>query len=210
MRPLLLILALLPALSACSDTCRLRVTNGVTDPADAGFNAIQVRLEGTSYWAEPDLLDGRLDPDDTRAVRVRESGPFPLDVRGTDALGRTWTRLDAVLCEPPDESLQLTLTDADRDQPCTWTVTNGTGTTIVNLRLRRAGTVAWAREVLEEDLADGAEIGFAMDDDDVVWDLQVTNDAGDLWSRFDLPRCADGADRSLPIDGAPDDLPEAR
>lgn len=202
--PLLLLLLCAPLLTACGDKCRLAVTNEITDPADVTLTVIEVRLEGTSYWGEVDLLDSRIDPEETRSVRVEESGPFTLGVRASDSVGRTWTRLDAVRCAVPDEGLELAITNADRDQPCNWMATNDTGVGILSLRLRRTGTIAWAREVLEEGLGAADSVTFVMDDDEFTWDLQAVGEGGDTWTQSALAACVDGAPRTLPIGGAPD------
>lgn len=203
----LLPLLTLPALAGCGDTCRLRVTNEIPDVTLA---SIEVRLDGTSYWGEVDLLSGSLDSGDTRGVRVPEGGPFLYDVRGSTSTGRSWTRHDVIACKPPNASLSVTLTDADRDEPCTWTLTNDTDGALVSVRLRRAGTLAWAREVLAGDLAMGEAIEFVMNDDEPTWDLQVEDATGDVWTRVDLARCDAGEARDIPISGDPDPLPEAR
>jgi len=186
------------------------VTNEIMDPADVELRSVQVRLDGMSYWGGEDLLDGWIAVGDTRAVRVAESGPFTLDVRASDSVGRTWTQLNVINCEAPDEDLELTFTDADRDQPCTWTASNDTAVGLLSLRLRRTGTIAWAREVLEEGLEVGESIEFAMDDDQFSWDLQAIGIGGDTWTQTDLDPCVDGAPRDLPITGEPDAPEETR
>lgn len=208
---LLIVLALTaPLLTACGDKCRLQVTNEIMDPADVELTSVQVRLDGMSYWGGEDLLDGWIAVGETRAVRVAETGPFTLDVRGSDSVGRTWTQLNVISCDPPDEELELTLTDADRDQPCTWTASNDTNVGLLSLRLRRTGTIAWAREVLEEGLEVGASVEFAMDDDQFTWDLQAVGMGGDTWTLADLDPCVDGAPRDLPVTGEPDAPEETR
>ncbi len=206
--PILFLLFSVLLLTACGDKCRLRITNEISDPADAGLSVIEVRLEGTSYWAGVDLLEGQIAVGDTRAVRVQDTKPYTLDVRGSDSFGRTWTRLDAITCSVPDESLEITFTDADRDLPCSWMATNDTGVALLSLRMRRTGTIAWVREVLDEGMEAGDTVTFAMDDEEFAWDLQAVGLGGDTWTLPALEPCVDGAPRTLSITGQPD-APEA-
>ncbi len=208
--PIIVLLLAAPFLTACGDKCRLKVTNAISDPADVGLTSVQVRLDGTSYWGDANLLDGQIDPGDSRSVRVDETAPFTLDVRGSDSVGRTWTQLNVIACEVPDESLAITLGDADRDRPCTWTASNDTDVGLLSLRLRRSGTLAWAREVLEEGLEIGESVDFVMDDDEFTWDLQAVGIGGDTWTRIELEACENGAPRDLPVTGAPDAPEETR
>jgi hypothetical protein len=208
--PIIVLLLVAPLLTACGDKCRLKVTNGISDPADVGLTTVQVRLDGTSYWGDVDLLDGQIDPGNTRSVRVDETAPFTLDVRGSDSVGRTWTQLNVVTCEVPDEGLAITLGDADRDRPCTWTASNDTDVGLLSLRLRRSGTLAWAREVLEEGLEIGDAIAFVMDEDEFAWDVMAIGIGGDTWTLTELEACVDGVARDLPISGEPDTPEETR
>ncbi|MCO4771253.1 MAG: hypothetical protein KDA24_14565 [Deltaproteobacteria bacterium] len=208
------IVALTLALSpGCSDTCRVAVTHDIVAD-DVVVFSIQARLEGTTGWESEDLLPGRFAFGETRTVRVPPSTPWTLDLHATDGATRSWTRLDALVCDVPDEQLELTLTDADRDQPCTWTLVNDLDQELLSVFMRRSDTIAWTRELIpEQPLAAGERLDFAVDDDRPLWDVQARADGGtelSLWTMKDLGPCEAGAALEVVISGDPDSTEEVR
>jgi|GEM_PF-4134958 len=201
---LALLLAALVLLPSCSDECLLTVHNEISEPSDAVLTSVSVRLEGTSYWPDVDLLDGRIPAGMRRQVRIPPSTPFVLDIRATDSASRSWSRLDALVCDVPDDEMTFTFTDADRDRPCTWTLINDTDTAFVSALLRRSGTSPWSRELLENPLAAGATGSVLVDDDRPEWDLQARGEDGSTWTRAAVGRCTDGAALAISLSGEPD------
>jgi hypothetical protein len=205
-RPLpLLLLALTAAQAGCSDECLLTVHNDIEETPEATLFSVSVRLEGTSYWTGVDLLDGRIPAGGQRQVRVPPSAPYFLDIQATDGATRSWSRLEALVCDVPDDELSFAFLAADRDRPCTWTVENETGGALSSVTLRRTGTAPWAREVLDAALEPGGAAEFGLDDDRPTWDIRGTSPSGATWTQLALGPCTDGARLSIPLAGPADE-----
>jgi len=190
-------LVLVVALSApgCAKQCKLTLDSAITE--DVTLTTVQVRHEGTTIWGGENLLERPLEPGTTRILRLPQSAPWSLDLRAADSV-RSWSRLDALVCDVPDEQLTLTLTDADRDQPCTWTLQNETGGDLDRALLRPEGFAPWTRDLLDGALLSGEATTFVVDDEAHRWELQAR--AGDdTWTVTDLGRCDAGAEQTITL-----------
>ena len=207
MSRLLLALVSFLALPGCAERCGVTVIHDIEE-ADVTLFSLQTRLEGTTLWTAEDQLSGRFVRGQERVIRAQDASPWMQDLRATDGATRSWTRLDAIFCDVPDESVEITLTDADRDRPCSWTLVNDTDTPLLGSALRRSGTVAWTRELLEDaSLEPGATLEFLMDDDRPTWELQARGGGGsalDRWTLTDLGPCDAGEPLTVTITGDPD------
>lgn len=198
-RALLLLTAFALLHTGCSDECLLTVHNDITETPLVTVRSFQVRLEGTTYWADLNLLDNPIEPGKRRQVRVQGSFPYTLDIRASDST-RSWSRDAALVCDAPADFMQFTLLDSDRDVPCTWTVFNETGSSLASLVLRRAGTGAWVREILgDSPLPDGDSVDVQMDDAPWSWDLRGSTPipALETFTLLDLGACRDGEARPI-------------
>ena len=193
-RPFLTLTALALMQTGCSDECLVTVHNEISESPPVTLTSFQVRLEGTSYWSDVNLLDNPVPPGKKRQARIQASFPYALDLRASDST-RSWSRETALICDAPADFMQFSWTDADRDIPCTWTVTNETGGSLTSLMLRRAGAAVWVRELLSDSqLSDGESLDVQMDDASWSWDLRGSTPAPELetFTLLDLGACRDG------------------
>ncbi len=196
----LMLLLVLPLAPGCAKQCKLTIESGTTE--DATITTVQVRHEGTTIWGGENLLERPLEPGETRVVRLPQSAPWSLDLRAADSV-RSWSRLDALVCDVPDEKLTLTLVDDDRDQPCTWTLQNDTGVDLDRALLRPEGFASWTRELLDVPLFAGESASFVLDDERPRWELQGRAD-GEIWTVTELGRCDAGTAQTITLAGAAD------
>jgi|GEM_PF-6550886 len=179
--------------------CLWVVTNNVgTTEAPTALRGVFLRESG-GEWGDNVLGTGS-------GVPFAESFSFllppetgPLDVRGVDGEGATWSQYGAQSCVD-GERVETVLSADDLDVPCTWTVTNLVGDDAVNYALldlwvRVTGTADWGPGLLAEPLGyEGmailpVETGF-------TYDLSALDQDGVFFLRLRDHTCFDGEDFS--------------